>query len=90
MHEPVAELVRDLKAAPGGDIGVHGSIELARSMLAQGLVDELRLLVGPTIGCGGRRLFAEGDGLRRLELLRASATPSSALLLTYRVPSTEG
>ena len=36
---PLPELVRDLKARPGGDIGVHGSIELARSLLAEGLVD---------------------------------------------------
>jgi hypothetical protein len=28
---PVADVVRDLKARPGGDIGVHGSIELAQS-----------------------------------------------------------
>ena len=29
---PVADVVRDLKARPGGDIGVHGSIELAQSL----------------------------------------------------------
>ena len=90
VHRPVADLVRDLKAAPGRDIGVHGSIELARSMLAQGLVDEMRLVVGPTVGCTGRRLFADGDTPQRLELVGASTTPSSALLLTYRVPAAEG
>ena len=90
VHRPVADLVRDLTSSPGGDIGVHGSIELARSMLAQGLVDELQLVVGPTIGCSGRRLFADGDSTRRLELLRAEATPSSALLLAYRVANRGG
>ena len=59
VHLPVADLVRDLKAAPGGDIGVHGSIELARSMLAQGLVDELLVYIAPTL-IGGDRL-AVGD-----------------------------
>ncbi|MFC8502502.1 dihydrofolate reductase family protein [Pedococcus sp. NPDC057267] len=90
VHRPVADLVRELRSSPGGDIGVHGSIELARSMLAQGLVDELQLVVGPTIGCSGRRLFADGDATRRLELVRADSTPSSALLLAYRVRAAQG
>ena len=61
--------MRDLKARPGGDIGVHGSIELARSMLEAGLVDELQLVVGPVTGQPGRRLFTSDDQVRRLELL---------------------
>src|SRR6476659_1428117 len=31
------DIVGELKARPGGDVGVHGSIELARSLLAAGL-----------------------------------------------------
>ncbi len=84
VHGPVAELVRDLKARPGGDIGVHGSIALAQSLLAEGLVDELRLVVGPVVGCPGRRLFDGTLDLRRLELLSAVPTPSGSLLLAYR------
>jgi dihydrofolate reductase len=82
---PLEDLVRDLKARPGGDIGVHGSIELAQSLLEAGLVDELQLVVGPTIGCTGRRLFAGTDQVRRLQLLSATPTPSSSVLLAYRV-----
>lgn len=82
---PVQEFVRELTSRPGGDIGVHGSITLARSLLAAGLVDELRLVVGPVTGCPGRRLFA-ADDLQRLTLLNATPTPSGALLLAYRVP----
>ena len=82
---PIEDLVRDLKARPGGDIGIHGSIELARSMLEAGLVDELQLVVGPVTGQPGRRLFTSADQVRRLELLSAIPTPSSSLLLGYRV-----
>jgi dihydrofolate reductase len=53
---PIEDIVRDLKARPGGDIGIHGSIQLAQSLLAAGLVDELQLVVGPAIGFTGRRL----------------------------------
>ena len=86
-HAPIDNVVRRLKAEPGGDIGVHGSIELAQSMLAAGLVDELQLVVGPTVGFSGRRLFPDADAFRRLDLIRATPTPSGALLLAYRMPS---
>lgn len=83
---PVEDLVRDLKARPGRDIGVHGSIQLAQSLLAAGLVDEMRLVVGPGYGFGGRRLFPNIDDIHHLELLKATPTPSGSVLLTYRTP----
>jgi dihydrofolate reductase len=79
------EHVAALKEGDGGDIGVHGSITLARSLLRAGLVDELRLVVAPTIAGKGRRLFDEGADLRRLESIDAVRTPSGTLLLGYRV-----
>jgi dihydrofolate reductase len=81
---PIADLVRDFKARPGGDIGVHGSVELAQSLLAEGLVDELQLAIGPVLDPIGRRLFERLDDLRRLELLSATSTPSGTVWLTYR------
>jgi dihydrofolate reductase len=76
--------VRDLKARPGGDIGVHGSISVARALLAAGLVDELRLVVAPATAGRGRRLL---DGLPplRLETVAAATSPGGHLLLHYRV-----
>jgi dihydrofolate reductase len=80
----IEDIVVDLKAQPGGDIGVHGSIQLAQSLLAAGLVDELQLVVGPTVGFPGRRLFTDLD-VRRFALLSATPTPSGSLLLGYRL-----
>ena len=40
IQGPVPDFVRDLKAQPGGDIGVHGSIDLTQSLVVAGLVDE--------------------------------------------------
>ncbi len=82
---PIADVVRDLKARPGRDIGVHGSIELAQSLLAAGLVDELQLAVGPVLDPTGRRVFERLDDSRRLELLSATPTPSGSVWLAYRV-----
>ncbi|MGH3333381.1 MAG: dihydrofolate reductase family protein [Nocardioidaceae bacterium] len=81
----LTEFVRDLKEQPGADIGVHGSIELARCLFESGLVDEFRLVVAPTVVGGGRRLFDGRDDLRRLELSRSVGTPSGAVLVDYRV-----
>jgi dihydrofolate reductase len=80
----LVEFVQDLKGGPGGDIGVHASISVARTLLAAAVIDELRLVIAPTIAGGGQRLL---DGLPsiRLELLRSAASPSGHQLVDYRV-----
>jgi dihydrofolate reductase len=79
----LVEFVRDLKDRPGGDIGVHASISVAQTLLAAGVVDELRLAIAPVIAGSGRRLL---DGLPsiRLELIRSVTSPSGHLLVDYR------
>jgi dihydrofolate reductase len=84
---PIADVVRDLKGRPGGDIGVHGSIELAQSLLAEGLVDEVHLAVAPVVDPEGRRLFERATDLQRLSLVSATPTVSGALWLVYRPAS---
>lgn len=62
--------IQELKAAPGGELQVHGCAELARSLLAAHLVDELRLLTFPISVGAGKRLFpsdAAPSGFRALE-----------------------
>ncbi len=84
IDRDLVEFVRDLKARPGGDIGVHASITVAQSLLDAGVVDELRLVVAPSIAGRGRRLL---DGLppMRLEQVGSTASPTGSLLLAYRV-----
>jgi dihydrofolate reductase len=64
---------------------VHGSIELARTLLRAGLVDELQLVIAPAIAYRGRRLFDGGDDLARLELGSVDRSPGGALFCGYRV-----
>jgi dihydrofolate reductase len=80
----LAEFVDELRNQPGGEIGVHASISLARSMLAAGLIDELKVVIAPAVAGPGRRLL---DGLpsTRLELVGAESSPSGHLLASYRV-----
>jgi dihydrofolate reductase len=80
----LVDFVRDLKQRPGGDIGVHGSISVAQTLLAAGVVDELRLVIAPTIAGAGRKLL---DGLPpiRLDPIRSVISPTGYLILDYRV-----
>jgi dihydrofolate reductase len=83
---PVADYVRQLKQQSSGDIGIHGSVELARSLIADRLVDELRFIMPPTIAGHGKRLFsADSDGeLQQFALLDVQQTPKGTLFLQYR------
>jgi dihydrofolate reductase len=85
IDESAPEFVRDLKKRSGGDIGIHGSIKLARSLFRSGVVDELQLVIAPAIAGDCERLFEGKDELHRLELLNCVGTPSGALLVHYRV-----
>jgi dihydrofolate reductase len=80
----LVEFVRELRNQPGADIGVHASISVAQALLAAGVVDELRLVIAPTILGSGRRLL---DGLPpiRLESVRCTTSPAGFLLVDYRV-----
>ena len=83
----LVEFVRDLRNQPGADIGVHASISVAQALLAAGVVDELRLVIAPTIAGSGRRLL---DGLPaiRLESIRSTTLTdwlSARRLLRHRV-----
>ena len=87
VSAPLEPLIADLKSRPGGDIGVHGSVQLAQSLVGANLVDEIRLEVSPSFGFPGRRLFADAASVRRLELIHEDRSPTGTMLLGYRVRS---
>lgn len=80
----LVEFVRDLKNRPGGDIGVHASISVAQTLLAAGLVDELRLVIAPRIAGHGRRLLTELPTIH-LSHIRSTTSPTGHLLVDYQV-----
>jgi dihydrofolate reductase len=84
LEGDAGDAVRALKAEDGGELQVHGSAGLIQTLLADDLVDELRLVVFPVSLGEGKRLFAGGTIPRTWRLTAHSATPSGALLLTYQ------
>ncbi len=79
---PVAA-VRDLKAQPGHDIVVTGSITLCHALIATGLVDEYRLFTYPVIQGRGRQLFPDGVAVPRLRRLDAKAFGNGVTYAAY-------
>lgn len=75
--------VRALKAGPGKDIGITGSISVVRDLIASGLVDEYRLFVFPVVLGRGERLFADATEVPELRLLEAKPFRSGVVLLSY-------
>src|SRR5262249_18371073 len=80
----LAQELRRLKEQTGKDIGTAGSPGLVRSLLQEGLLDELRLLVSPIVVGKGMRLFQDGEARKKLKLLASRSSRTGALILTYQ------
>jgi dihydrofolate reductase len=87
-NEAVAR-IRELHESDGGDLLVMGSSALARTLLREGLVDELRLLIMPVILGGGKTIFPDDGALRTLELVSTVTSGTGVNVSTYR-PVAEG
>ncbi|GAA3343262.1 dihydrofolate reductase family protein [Amorphoplanes nipponensis] len=79
----VAAAVAELKRRPGRELQIHGSVRLAQSMLAAGLVDELRLVIAPVVVGAGRRMFPAGSTPAGLRLRRHESTPAGLAIHVY-------
>jgi dihydrofolate reductase len=78
----VAAQVRALKDRVSGDIAMSGCATTVRWLIAQGLLDELALLVHPVAVATGQRLFEE-TGTVPLRLLASETLPTGVLHLRY-------
>ncbi len=79
----LAEAIARLKQQPGKDIGVIGSPTLVRSLMQDGLLDELTLMIHPVVVGRGKRLFQAGGDLKRLKLTDSKTTRTGVLIATY-------
>jgi dihydrofolate reductase len=86
----VVEEVTKLREGTDGDIVVHGSAQLAQTLLEHDLVDELRLMVFPVVLGTGKRLFATGGGKTRLRLSDSKTVGDGVAILTYEPTRTNG
>ncbi len=79
----VAEL-RTIKGQPGKNMYVVGGATLVASLLNEDLIDELRLIVHPTVLGKGQGLFGGVNKRLSLDLVQAKSTESGRVIVTYR------
>jgi dihydrofolate reductase len=84
----VLQEVSKLKQRVGGDIVVHGSAQLVQTLLANDLVDELRLMVFPVVLGSGKRLFGATSDQKRMQLVESTTVGDGIAILIYK-PSPE-
>jgi dihydrofolate reductase len=77
-----AKAIREFKDGIDGGIYVSGSRTLVRALIADGLVDELNLIVYPVALGGGSGLF-EGMDTTTLKLLHCKGFSNGVAHLTY-------
>ncbi len=75
--------VSELKEQPGRELQIHGSARLAQSLMAAGLIDELRLVIAPVVLGNGRRLFPVGGPPAGLRPLGIETTPGGLVVHVY-------
>jgi dihydrofolate reductase len=80
----VVDAVAKLKAGTEGEIVVHGSVQLAQTLLEHDLVDKLRLMLFPVVLGQGKRLFGETSDKKTLELAESRTVGDGVVILIYR------
>jgi dihydrofolate reductase len=83
LEGDVVEEVSKLREGPDGDIVVHGSAQLAQTLIEHDLVDELRLMVFPVVLGTGKRLFGDPGEKKTLRLVDSKVVGDGVVILTY-------
>ena len=83
LRGDVVEEVTNLKEQYEGDIVVHGSPQLAQTLIEHDLVDAIHLQVYPVIVGAGKRLFADTTTTKRLRLAEAKTVGDGVHILIY-------
>jgi dihydrofolate reductase len=79
-----ADGVAALKQQDGPDLQVHGSGDLAQTLILHNLVDEYRLWIFPVLVGPGKRLFSEGTVPAGLKLVDSTISTTGVVIGTYR------
>ena len=78
-----AAAIAQLKQDDGPDLLTQGSSVLLQTLLAHGLIDELRLMTFPVVLGGGKRLFGEGARPGALKLTSSRTSTTGVVMGVY-------
>ena len=72
-----------LRAEDGGDMVMWGSASLVTTLLSEGLVDELNLMIEPILLGGGKRIFPEDGTARPMKLVKCVTAGTGVQVCTF-------
>jgi len=75
--------VRALKEKPGKNIGMTGSATLTRSLLQEGLLDELNVMIHPIVIGSGKHLFDDVNAQIPLKVVDSKTYTNGVVSITY-------
>ena len=84
LHGNPVEAAAKLKQQLDGNIVVHGSAQLAQTLLEHDLVDELRLMVFPVVLGTGKPLFGQTSDKKTLRLVESRTVGEGIAILIYQ------
>jgi dihydrofolate reductase len=76
--------VAKLKQEQDGDIVVHGSPQLAQTLIEHNLVDQYNLMVFPVVLGAGKRFFGETTDKKTLRLVDSKVVGDGVAILVYQ------
>ncbi|TIV92401.1 MAG: dihydrofolate reductase [Mesorhizobium sp.] len=79
----VVARLRELKQEDGPDLLIQGSGNLIQTLLANGLIDEIRLMTFPLLLGKGKRLFGDDAMPAAFKLVKSQATSTGVVMATY-------
>ncbi len=80
------ERIRELRER--SNLLIMGSAALVRTLIAEGLVDELQLMIEPVVLGGGKSIFPGDGAMRTFELVSTVTAATGTNVCTYRVVGT--
>ena len=85
VSKNAAAVVRELKAKEGKNIWLVGAGDLAATLFAEGLIDELTLKLNPVLLGAGIPVLAHTKSPLSFQLLRSKSYDNGVMLLSYNL-----
>ncbi|RRH95263.1 dihydrofolate reductase [Mesorhizobium tamadayense] len=79
----VVARLRQLQQEDGPDLLIQGSGNLIQTLLANGLIDEIRLMIFPLLLGKGKRLFGDDAMPAAFKLIKSQASSTGVIMATY-------
>ncbi|PBB25086.1 MULTISPECIES: dihydrofolate reductase family protein [unclassified Mesorhizobium] len=83
LGEDIVAALRRLKQEDGPDLLIQGSADLIQTLLANGLIDEIRLMIFPLLLGKGKRLFGEDAMPAAFKLVKSQTSSTGVIIASY-------